>query len=661
MDNSAANTDLIRGHVITIILRSLQGNDKYGYEICREIEVKSEGSYVLKQPTLYSCLKRLESQGYITSYFGEISNGGRRRYYSLTPKGEEYLERDKQEWEFSRTLINRLLSDKDYDLTQPPPFNPSDLRPYTRKLNEAAKAEKAIETEESESPAVEVAPVADEPVIVEENEVLSEQINADENAVEEVESVVEEVAETIDSEDIVEEPQDEVEESEVEEELVEEEPAPVKTSFSIFDLMPTAEDEEKVEQVDDEEEEVSYVVPLTHDTVDEDDLVAVEEEEEVEEEESEAAKIIAEAYDPHYGESYSEGVSHETAFSKLFDNNNSTNEFFGIEEEKEEQVDEEEERYVGFEDTTKEEEESPAFTPADLFTAPVEEESSEDSYEIEENYYVVPNREVSAYQSEQFAPKASAETMVEEIIEDLVKPQEEINFFGNNEIKSEDKTTEGEDALNYKNAFSKLFNEDEQRKIEPKREVVINNKEVEIKMTRDLPPVASMTDLKKHYYSEGYNLKPYNRSNTEIYYNMNYMYANKLSLATYWIMYAIILVEMGLTALIDNGRVLGGLFYILVPILGLIVPGVPTILWFRDPMKRVKAEFDLKWSLLWRSLLFMTSSIVVFGVGVICGVSVVEFDQIMKYILLPIIYLLNIPLSSLIYYWMFNTKKFHLN
>ena len=90
MDNSAANTDLIRGHVITIILRSLQGNDKYGYEICREIEVKSEGSYVLKQPTLYSCLKRLESQGYITSYFGEISNGGRRRYYSLTPKGEEY-------------------------------------------------------------------------------------------------------------------------------------------------------------------------------------------------------------------------------------------------------------------------------------------------------------------------------------------------------------------------------------------------------------------------------------------------------------------------------------------------------------------------------------------------------------------------------------------
>ena len=61
MENSASNTDLIRSHVITIILRSLESNDKYGYEICREIEVKSEGSYILKQPTLYSCLKRLES------------------------------------------------------------------------------------------------------------------------------------------------------------------------------------------------------------------------------------------------------------------------------------------------------------------------------------------------------------------------------------------------------------------------------------------------------------------------------------------------------------------------------------------------------------------------------------------------------------------------
>ena len=133
MDSSAKNKDLIRDHVITIILKSLEIEDKYGYEICREIETKTDGAYILKQPTLYSCLKRLEAQNYITSYTGEVSNGGKRRYYSLTQLGRDFLEYDQREWEYSRTLINRLLSNKDYDLTTPGPFNANDLRPYTRR------------------------------------------------------------------------------------------------------------------------------------------------------------------------------------------------------------------------------------------------------------------------------------------------------------------------------------------------------------------------------------------------------------------------------------------------------------------------------------------------------------------------------------------------
>ena len=37
MDNSNVNIDLIRGHVDTIILKSLYYEDKYGYEILNEI------------------------------------------------------------------------------------------------------------------------------------------------------------------------------------------------------------------------------------------------------------------------------------------------------------------------------------------------------------------------------------------------------------------------------------------------------------------------------------------------------------------------------------------------------------------------------------------------------------------------------------------------
>ncbi len=138
MDNSSSNADIIRGHVTTIILKILCDHDCYGYDIIKEIEIKSEGSFKIKQPTLYSILKRLESQGYITSYVGDVSNGGKRRYYSLTTMGRDFLKRDQMEWEYSRTIMNKLLSDKDYDLTAPSPFDTEELRPYTKRSKDYA-------------------------------------------------------------------------------------------------------------------------------------------------------------------------------------------------------------------------------------------------------------------------------------------------------------------------------------------------------------------------------------------------------------------------------------------------------------------------------------------------------------------------------------------
>lgn len=121
--NGGISADLIRGHINTIILRTLYERDKYGYEIIEEIETKSHGQYTLKQPTLYSALKRLESQGYINAYWknDEVSQGGRRKYYTLTDSGREITERNQAEWEYSRTVIDNLISDRNFDFTQPPP------------------------------------------------------------------------------------------------------------------------------------------------------------------------------------------------------------------------------------------------------------------------------------------------------------------------------------------------------------------------------------------------------------------------------------------------------------------------------------------------------------------------------------------------------------
>lgn len=115
------SSDLIRGHINTIILRSLYDGDKYGYEIIAEIERKSSGQYSLKQPSLYSALKRLEKDGYITSYWGGSVGGGRRKYFSLTDEGKAVSEQNQAEWEYSRTIIDSLISDRDFDFNRPAP------------------------------------------------------------------------------------------------------------------------------------------------------------------------------------------------------------------------------------------------------------------------------------------------------------------------------------------------------------------------------------------------------------------------------------------------------------------------------------------------------------------------------------------------------------
>ena len=142
------NSDLIRGNINTIILKSLYDGDRYGYDIIREIEEKSHGQYILKQPTLYSCLKRLESQGFINSYWGEQSNGGRRKYYTLTDMGREVFVKNQDEYEFSRTIIDQLISERDYDLdsVEKPTSDNEDMS------SDSVDAYEDIETDVKEQP-----------------------------------------------------------------------------------------------------------------------------------------------------------------------------------------------------------------------------------------------------------------------------------------------------------------------------------------------------------------------------------------------------------------------------------------------------------------------------------------------------------------------------
>ena len=103
------SADLLRGHTDTVVLSILLKGDNYGYEIHKSIIDKLGGEYELKEATLYSSYKRLEADGYITSYWGDETLGGRRKYYSITDSGKELLRQNKTDWLKTQAILNRLL------------------------------------------------------------------------------------------------------------------------------------------------------------------------------------------------------------------------------------------------------------------------------------------------------------------------------------------------------------------------------------------------------------------------------------------------------------------------------------------------------------------------------------------------------------------------
>lgn len=109
MPEQNINSDLIRGHIDTIILKILLDSDNYGYEIMKAVSVNSNNEYELKEPSLYTSLKRLEKSGLIESYWGDESQGGRRKYYHITVRGMESYKNAVSEWKTAQKIINKLL------------------------------------------------------------------------------------------------------------------------------------------------------------------------------------------------------------------------------------------------------------------------------------------------------------------------------------------------------------------------------------------------------------------------------------------------------------------------------------------------------------------------------------------------------------------------
>lgn len=94
----AIDKELLKGSTTLLILRLLETEDMYGYQMVKELELRSEGVFTLKEGTLYPLLHTLESNGMIRAYWEDTASARKRKYYTITAAGKKLLCEKKKDW-----------------------------------------------------------------------------------------------------------------------------------------------------------------------------------------------------------------------------------------------------------------------------------------------------------------------------------------------------------------------------------------------------------------------------------------------------------------------------------------------------------------------------------------------------------------------------------
>ena len=93
-----SKTELLRGTLDLLILRTLTLNRDHGVGIARRIQQITKGTFDVKPGSLFPALHRLEEKGWLASEWGESENLRRAKYYKLTKAGRKQIESEMANW-----------------------------------------------------------------------------------------------------------------------------------------------------------------------------------------------------------------------------------------------------------------------------------------------------------------------------------------------------------------------------------------------------------------------------------------------------------------------------------------------------------------------------------------------------------------------------------
>ena len=101
---------LLSGSTAMLLLKLLEEQDMYGYQMIETLAQRSDHTFDLKAGTLYPLLHTLEQQGWVTAREQPGSDTARpRRYYALTEAGRGQLAQKEAEWRPYAAAVTQVL------------------------------------------------------------------------------------------------------------------------------------------------------------------------------------------------------------------------------------------------------------------------------------------------------------------------------------------------------------------------------------------------------------------------------------------------------------------------------------------------------------------------------------------------------------------------
>ncbi|HYX19494.1 MAG TPA: PadR family transcriptional regulator [Thermoanaerobaculia bacterium] len=106
---SPRRTELLKGTLDLLILRTLALEPRHGLAIADRIAQITRGTFVVRPGSLFPALHRLEQEGFIAGTWGESEEGFRVKTYRLAPSGRRQLERETAQWKRIVLAMGQVL------------------------------------------------------------------------------------------------------------------------------------------------------------------------------------------------------------------------------------------------------------------------------------------------------------------------------------------------------------------------------------------------------------------------------------------------------------------------------------------------------------------------------------------------------------------------